>query len=121
MAVLRSFSAGCARRLWICLLFLGATWTVAAQAAIPASERAALLNLYASTNGASWASATNWNGPAGTECTWYGVHCDATQSNVIGIVLQGNNLTGSIQSLSGLTALQVPGLPTTPPGRLFGT
>lgn len=41
----------------------------AARAAIPASERQALLDLYASTNGAGWTTKTNWNGAAGTECT----------------------------------------------------
>ncbi len=87
-------------------------FTIAAQAAIPASERAVLTNLYSSTNGASWTSHTNWNGGVGTECTWYGVTCDATQNHVTRIDLPGNNLVGSLPLLSGLTALQVFRVPT---------
>ena len=60
-----------ARRFWLALFFLG--WASSAQAVIPASERAVLLDLYASTNGASWTYNTNWNGGVGTECSWYGV------------------------------------------------
>ncbi|MDP4027494.1 MAG: DUF4214 domain-containing protein [Gallionella sp.] len=73
---------------------------------IPATERQVLLNLYASTNGAGWTNKTNWNGAAGTECTWYGVSCDGTQSHVTSIDLQSNNLVGTLPTLSGLTALQ---------------
>ena len=42
--------------------------TSLAQAAIPASERAVLDALYASTNGAGWVNKTGWGGAAGTEC-----------------------------------------------------
>ena len=91
---------------WLTLFFLA--WASTAQAAIPASERAVLLDLYASTNGASWTKKTNWNGPVGTECSWYGVSCDGTQSHVTGIYFTiGNNLVGTLPSLSGLTALQM--------------
>ena len=87
------------RRRWGCsiasvlLLVLGIN---AAQAAIPATERQALLDLYASTNGASWTINTNWNGPPGTECTWYEVQCDSGGNTVTGLVLSQNNLTGMI-------------------------
>ena len=80
--------------------------TPTAQATIPASERAVLTNLYASTNGASWSNNTNWNGAVGTECTWYGVACDAAQSHVTYISLESNNLVGTLPSISGLTALR---------------
>ena len=73
---------------------------------LAASQRAVLISLYASTNGASWTNKTNWNGVAGTECTWFGVICNSTQSNVIGIQLRSNNLVGTLPVLSGLTALQ---------------
>jgi hypothetical protein len=83
------------------LLALG---TAAVQAAIPASERAVLLNLYASTNGATWTTSNNWNGVAGTECNWYGVTCGL--DTVTGIALSSNNLTGSLPSdLNSLTNL----------------
>ena len=81
-------------------------WTTAAHAVIPAGQRAVLLNLYTSTNGGTWITRTNWNGSAGTECTWFGVTCDSTGSTVTGINLSQNNLTGTLPSLSGLTNLQ---------------
>ncbi len=65
-----------------------------------------LTNLYASTNGASWTNATNWNGGVGTECTWFGVTCDGAQNNVVTITLFSNNLVGTLPALSGLPALQ---------------
>ena len=55
-----------------------------AYAGISASERAALLDLYASTHGASWIKNTNWNGAAGTECTWLGVTCKSGWSECAG-------------------------------------
>lgn len=90
--------------LLLMLLALGAVST--AQAAIPASERAVLVDFYASTNGAFWSNNTNWNGSVGTECTWYGVACDGMQSHVTKIFLDSNHLAGALPSISGLTALQ---------------
>jgi hypothetical protein len=78
----------------------------AAQAAISAGERTVLLNLYTSTNGASWTTSTHWNGAAGTECTWFGITCDGALTTVTEIVLPTNNLTGSLPSdLNNLTNL----------------
>ena len=79
---------------------------ITAQAAIPPSERTVLLNLFAGTNGASWTTSTNWNGAAGSECTWFGVACDNSQSTVTGVDLHTNNLTGSLPAdLDNLTNL----------------
>ncbi len=89
----------------VTLCALGMAWAGQAGAAISAAERAALQSIYTSTNGASWTTSTNWNGAAGTECTWYGVTCDAGENNVINIDLHGNNLTGSLPSLNALTLL----------------
>jgi hypothetical protein len=86
------------------LFLLGCAST--AQAAIPAAERAVLMDIYTSTNGASWTANANWNGAVGTECSWVGITCDATQSRVTAIWLEFNNLAGTLPSLSGLTALQ---------------
>ena len=75
-------------------------------AAIPASERAALVALYSSTNGTAWTNRTNWLGAAGTECTWYGVTCDGSAEHVTGLTLDSNNLNGPIPSeIGNLTAL----------------
>ena len=61
-------------RCWTALLAAAlASMTSIATAAIPASERAVLVDLYTSTQGQGWVSATNWNGAAGTECTWFGI------------------------------------------------
>ena len=85
------------------LLALGIT---SVQAAIPSSERAVLLNFYTSTNGATWTTSTNWNGAAGTECTWFGVGCNDAGTTVLGINLFNNNLTGALPSdLNSLTNL----------------
>jgi hypothetical protein len=77
-----------------------------AQAAIPAAERAVLTALYSATNGAGWTNKTNWNGAAGTECTWWGVTCDAGQAHVIAIKLVANNLSGTLPSINALSALE---------------
>jgi Leucine-rich repeat (LRR) protein len=82
-----------------------------ARAAIPASERDALVAIYQSTNGAAWTDKTNWLGAVGTECTWYGVGCDETQANVVDLGLHANNLHGTlpeaIRNLTKLRAAQI--------------
>jgi Divergent InlB B-repeat domain/IPTL-CTERM motif len=111
-------------------LFAVLTMCSVSHAAISDTERAVLQALFNSTNGNGWIDKTNWNGAPGTECTWFGVGCNADESHVIIINLNSNNLsgflpatlnqltalvafvaavnqlTGSIPSLTGLTALQ---------------
>jgi Leucine-rich repeat (LRR) protein len=83
-------------------------WSAAAAAAIPTSERDALVAVYQSTNGPAWTDRTNWLGAVGTECTWYGVSCDETQSNVIDLELQDNHLDGTLPTaIRNLTRLKV--------------
>ena len=90
------------------MLGLALANAVAVQAAIPAPERQALLDLYTSTNGAGWTDNSGWGGAAGTECTWYGVICDAGETTVVAIVLENNELFGTLPaSLEGLSNLQV--------------
>ncbi len=89
------------------LLLLALTVAATTEAAIPGSERQALIDLYNATNGAGWTNHTNWNGAVGTECTWAGVGCDADQTNVLALDLHSNHLTGSIPAtLGNLTNLQ---------------
>ena len=78
----------------------------AAHAAIPAAERQVLLNLYSSTNGLGWTDSTGWNGAAGTECTWFGVTCDAGSSQLVAIELSLNRLSGTLPVLGNLSQLQ---------------
>ncbi|HVN76139.1 MAG TPA: fibronectin type III domain-containing protein [Thermoanaerobaculaceae bacterium] len=81
------------------------SWRPAA-AAIPDSERQALLDLFASTNGPGWTKSTNWNGAPGTECSWFGIVCTGDGNAVKEINLNGNSLVGSIPvSLANLTSL----------------
>lgn len=81
---------------------------VPAQAAIPAAQRQALIDLYNATNGAAWRDNTGWLGAAGTECSWYGVTCDGgQQTTVIYLRLSNNNLVGTLpDSIGDLTTLQ---------------
>jgi Leucine-rich repeat (LRR) protein len=87
-----------------------------AGAAIPASERAALIALYNSTNGAGWTCRFNWRnesdtdfGLPGTECEWFGVGCAVHgpgEGPVIRLDLRGNNLSGPIPpEIADLTSL----------------
>lgn len=81
----------------------------AAHAAIPTSERQVLLNIYAYTDGIDWDPQyqSGWNNAAqGTECSWYGITCDASGSTVTDINLAGVGMYGMLPSLSALTNLQ---------------
>ncbi len=88
--------------------------------AIPASERAALVALYQATRGDGWTDRSNWRTPdgsdfnaPGTECTWYGVACDAGETTVLLLDLSYNNLDGTLPpelgALGNLYSLLVPG------------
>jgi hypothetical protein len=77
-----------------------------AHAAIPPSERAALLSLYAATDGANWTHNDGWSTAlADTECSWYGVTCAGSGNNVTFLQLTNNNLTGELPSLDALAQL----------------
>lgn len=85
-----------------------ATFSVCASVTqIPVAECSALIALYNGTNGASWTTKTGWL-QANTPCSWYGVEC-AAGTNVTGLDLTGNHLSGSIppelESLPNLTRL----------------
>ena len=74
------------------LFAMGSLLGTPACAAIPDIERQVLLDMYDATAGAAWTNHSNWYGPAGSECTWYGVSCDAGHAHVVGINLYNNNL-----------------------------
>jgi hypothetical protein len=76
---------------------------------IPASERAALLAIYKSTDGDNWKNHTGWGGAPGTECGWYGVACFPSHmgsQSVFALQLGENNLRGTVPvDILKLTAL----------------
>jgi hypothetical protein len=89
----------------VALLLLGAPL---AQAAVSSAEHNALVDLYNSTNGASWTNKSNWM-VAADECTWYGVVCNGDEGHRIvqALYLSGNNLNGILPgSLGSLASLQ---------------
>jgi len=90
-------------RTWLMLVV--AICSCAAYGAVPASERAALTALFDATNGNAWNKKTQWKAGPGTECNWFGVYCDSGDNHVTQINLYGNNLVGTLPSLSGLPAL----------------
>ena len=105
----KGWASGLLRRNTVVLVaaVLLSFFSIAAQAAIPAGEREALLQFYQATRGDQWKLKRNWNGPVGTECDWYGVDCDRRQAHVVKIELRGNRLRGSLPaSLTNLTRLQ---------------
>lgn len=70
---------------------------------IPADERAALIALYNSTDGANWLEKANWLGPVGTECTWQGVIC-SWRGNVEELDLRHNRNSSPHPVLPGRSA-----------------
>jgi hypothetical protein len=101
------------RLLFVAATLCLAAWVTPTHA-IPASERAALVALYNGTNGAAWTNTVAndqvWTVAAapGNECAWFGVACSAGDANVTGIDLPGNNLAGSLPAtLNQLTALEL--------------
>jgi len=90
----------------LCALVAVAAST-AASGAIPQKERDALVAIYNATGGPQWLSADNWNGAPGTECVWYGVTCNDTESTVVALNLGGNLLNGTVPpAIADLTNLE---------------
>ncbi|QTA92265.1 IPT/TIG domain-containing protein [Desulfonema magnum] len=72
------------------------------------AERQALIDFYTNTNGQNWTDKTGWLGNKYTECTWKGVVCDAGQEHVEKLILDNNNLDGTLpESIADLSNLQV--------------
>lgn len=62
---------------------------------IPAQECTALEALYTNTNGNEWVANIGWL-QTSTPCSWYGVTCNDSNTNVSQIILSYNNLVGTI-------------------------
>jgi hypothetical protein len=94
--------------LWACFASVCVFVAPLASATIPDTERQALVDLYNATDGDNWIDNTNWLGPVGTECTWFGVTCDATEEHVVEVSLPDNNLIGTLAaSIGQLEALEI--------------
>jgi hypothetical protein len=75
---------------------------------IPTGERNALVALYQGTDGDHWTHRLGWLGPAGTECNWHGITCNAPDESpsVTALNLVDNNLNGVLpEALAELTHL----------------
>ncbi len=91
------------RKIVFILVLVSLILPTAVRGAIPASERAALIALYNSTNGDGWKDNSGWKTPPldtdgfampGTENTWHGV--TVNNDHVIRLTLLNKNLTGTI-------------------------
>ncbi|WP_281309719.1 leucine-rich repeat domain-containing protein [Flavobacterium flavigenum] len=72
---------------------------------IPQTEKDALLALYNSTNGNSWTNKTGWDFSTPVTSGWYGI--TVTNGHVTAIILNNNNLVGTIPAAIGqLTEIQ---------------
>ncbi len=72
-----------------------------AAAAVPSLQRSALIAIHDATGGTGWSRSRNWLGPPGTECAWEGVTCNSDGTQVIGLDLQSNKLTGALPRAIG--------------------
>jgi Leucine-rich repeat (LRR) protein len=62
---------------------------------------------YNATGGPRWENRSGWLGKAGTECSWFGVQCDAARTTVTDLSLSDNGLAGSLPAgLGSLANLQ---------------
>ena len=79
-------------------------------------EKAALMDLYNSTDGPNWKNNNNWgleSCPCDPDNPWFGVTCDE-QGRVTQLSMNNNRLTGPIpESIGNLTYLEVLGLTET--------
>lgn len=74
---------------------------------IPRRESDALRTLFNAAGGSNWHKRGNWKGAPGTEHTWYGITCNATNTMVAKIDLGDNNLRGTLPAdLSDLSNLK---------------
>jgi len=94
---------GCALLTVAAVVYLG---VAPVSAAIPTSERNALIDLYNSTGGVNWVHNANWLGAPGTECTWERVYCNFEETSVDRILQYDGYLVGALpDSLADLTGL----------------
>ncbi|MBN2382412.1 hypothetical protein JXQ70_05970 [bacterium] len=86
------------KRTIILILCAGMFFVSECMAAVPTSERDALIALYNSTDGDNWFYNTNWLVGDPCENAWFGVTCDAAYTTIIELFLGYNDLSGTIPS-----------------------
>ena len=70
-------------------------------AAVSTVEKNALVDLYQSTSGSIWFTATNWLTGDPCENLWFGVTCNVDDTAVFSLHLPFNNLNGGIPDSTG--------------------
>lgn len=78
------------------LLTLSLGLSPQAVAAVPPAERAALVDLYHSTQGDQWISKQNWLNGDPCENQWHGIFCNPGNDRVTSVMLSSNQLKGPI-------------------------
>ena len=81
----------------VSLLLIGLTMSGTAYSQVPVWEREALIAIYNATDGDNWdphyfGSSEGWDGPAGTECNWWGVTCSSGRVTELNLGWQFNQL-----------------------------
>ena len=82
-------------------LLLLLSFHLAVVCVLPQVQRDSLVAFWNATNGPTWINKAYWNS-ASDPCTsprWYGVTCDVYNGNVTNLILDNNNLTGSLPDL----------------------
>lgn len=73
-------------------------------------DRLALVAVYNSTEGATWANSSGWAVPGNAgdnPCGWFGVTCNSGGTRVVGLNLSNNNMLGTLPAeIGNLTALE---------------
>ena len=54
------------------------------------------MEIFHQTGGHNWNNKTHWGNHSASHCLWYGITCDRTNSYIINIYLNNNNLTGTL-------------------------
>jgi len=60
---------------------------------LESAQHDALLAIYNGTSGPNWTHSEHWLEPDVSECVWFGVTCDATNTQVVSIALAGLDWT----------------------------
>ncbi len=70
-------------------------------------------SIVVNSSGPSWTVGTSWLGYAGSECSWYGVVCNAGRTEIQHLNLGENRLSGSISpAIGNLTNLRIVNFPS---------